>query len=155
MKHYLSTISERDKWTLLGGGLCLVLYLFYLFIYSPLDTKVTEQNTQLSDKINTLAWMKDQEVMSNTKAKKSVDNSQLLTLLSTQLKENQQLKFPFELQQTGSGEVQLTFDKVPFRLFLNWLESLDEHYILTIKQFDVDPTDTPGVTRLMIILSSA
>ena len=70
MKHYLSTISERDKWTLLGGGLCLVLYLFYLFIYSPLDTKVTEQNTQLSDKINTLAWMKDQEVMSNTKAKK-------------------------------------------------------------------------------------
>lgn len=90
----------------------------------------------------------------SAKRKESVDNSQLLTILASQLKNNKTLKFPYQLQQTGSGDIQLTFDAVPFQNFIQWLAKINELYSINIKQFDVERTSTPGVTRLMIILST-
>lgn len=87
--------------------------------------------------------------------KQIVDNSQLLTTLATQLKNDTNLKFPYQLQQTGSGDIQITFDSVAFNLFITWLEKINQRYAITVKQFEADRSKTPGVTRLMILLSSA
>lgn len=135
--------------------LSLALYVYYQFIYTPLSNTVALKSTQLVEKTQTLAWMKQVRQQANSSTKKrSVDNSQLLTLLATQLKNNKTLKFPFQLQQTGSGEIQLSFESVPFQLFIQWLARINDEYTLTIKQCVVDETDTPGMTRLMIIITS-
>ena len=57
MKSYLNTLNEREKWMLIGGVLCLFIYVYYLFLYAPLSNKVTQKATQLVEKTNTLAWM--------------------------------------------------------------------------------------------------
>lgn len=139
----------------LSAGLCIVIYVYYLFLYSPLSNKVTQKSTQLTEKIETLEWMKKVSQQSHsTKPKINVDNSKLLTILATQLKENESLEFPFQLQQTGSGEIQLSFDEVPLKQFLAWLKTIDEKYSISIKQFDVEHTERPGVTRLMMLISA-
>lgn len=139
----------------LSAGLCIVIYVYYLFLYAPLSNKVTQKSTQLTEKIETLEWMKKVSQQSHsTKPKINVDNSKLLTILATQLKENESLEFPFQLQQTGSGEIQLSFDEVPLKQFLAWLKIIDEKYSISIKQFDVEHTERPGVTRLMILISA-
>ncbi|WP_454781039.1 GspM family type II secretion system protein LspM [Legionella sp. WA2022007384] len=157
MKAYLSTLNEREKWMLIGAALCLLLYVYYLFLYSPLSQKVSQKSTQLVEKTATLAWMqkiRQQSQVKQTK-KQSVDNSQLLTTLATKLKNDPTLKFPYQLQQTGLGDIQLTFDAVAFNLFIAWLEKLNQRYAITVKQFEADRSKTPGVTRLMILISSA
>ncbi|MBI2786617.1 MAG: type II secretion system protein M [Legionella longbeachae] len=156
MKSYLSTLNEREKLMLVGAAFCLVLYIYYLLLYSPLSHRVTQKSNQLVDKIATLQWMQKIRQQNHTPpTKKVLSNSQLLTALATQLKKDSTMKFPYQLQQTGSGEIQLTFDTVAFNLFITWLEKINKHYAITVKQFDAERTDTPGVTRLMILISAA
>ena len=119
MKSYLSTLNEREKWMLVGTALFLILYVYYLFLYTPLNNQVNQKSVQLIDKMNTLQWMKKiRQQNRTTQTKQIVNNSQLLTALATQLKNDPTLKFPYQLQQTGSGDIQLTFDAVAFNLFI-------------------------------------
>lgn len=156
MKTYLSTLNEREKWMLIGAVLCLILYCYYLFLYTPLSHQVTQKSTQLVEKIATLDWMKKiRQKNHKSKTKETVDNSQLLTILATQLKEDSTLKFPYQLQQTGSGDIQLTFDAVAFNLFIAWLEKINERYAVSLKQFNAERTPTPGVVHVMVLLSAA
>lgn len=155
MNSYLSTLNEREKWMLLGTGICVILYVYYLFLYAPLTHRVAQKSTQLVDKTNTLQWMrKIRQQGTTTQSKQIVNNSQLLTAFATQLKNDATLKFPYQLQQTGTGDIQLTFDTVAFNLFLAWLEKMNQRYTITVKQFEADRTKTSGVTRLMILISS-
>ncbi|CZG87731.1 GspM family type II secretion system protein LspM [Legionella pneumophila] len=156
MKTYLNTLNDREKWMVIVAGVSLFIYGYYLLLYAPLSNQVNQKSTQLIEKTETLEWMKQVRMQKRSaKRKESVDNSQLLTMLASQLKNNKTLKFPYQLQQTGSGDVQLTFDAVPFQNFIQWLAKINEVYSISIKQFDVEKTSTPGVTRLMIILSTS
>ncbi|CZH48705.1 GspM family type II secretion system protein LspM [Legionella pneumophila serogroup 1] len=156
MKTYLNTLNDREKWMVIVAGVSLFIYGYYLLLYTPLSNQVNQKSTQLIEKTETLEWMKQVSMQKRSaKRKESVDNSQLLTILASQLKNNKTLKFPYQLQQTGSGDVQLTFDAVPFQNFIQWLAKINEVYSINIKQFDVEKTSTPGVTRLMIILSTS
>ena len=152
---YWNNLNDREKWMAAGAGLCLILYFYYLFLYSPLSHNVSQKSTQLTEKIVTLAWLKKIRQQNHaTKIKQKIDNSQLLTLLATQLKDNSTLTSPYQLQQTGTGDVQLTFEEVSFNLFITWLEKINGKYTVTIKQFDADHSARPGVVRLMIVLSA-
>ncbi|CZG10793.1 GspM family type II secretion system protein LspM [Legionella pneumophila serogroup 1] len=156
MKTYLNTLNDREKWMVIVAGVSLFIYGYYLLLYAPLSNQVNQKSTQLIEKTETLEWMKQVRMQKRSaKRKESVDNSQLLTILASQLKNNKTLKFPYQLQQTGSGDVQLTFDAVSFQNFIQWLAKINEVYSINIKQFDVEKTSTPGVTRLMIILSAS
>lgn len=155
MKQYLSSLNERERWVLILGSLCLFLYLYYLILYAPLSSSVTQKSNQLIEKKETLRWMKQVQGQAHTTQKKQqLDNSQLLSVIAKQLKSNQSLRVPFQLQQMSSGDIQLTFDNVPFNLFVRWLMKLNDKYAIEIKQFEVEHTDRPGVTRLMFILSA-
>lgn len=155
MKAYLSSLNERERWMLAGAALCLILYCYYLFLYSPLSHKVTQKSTQLAEKVETLDWMKKtRQQNTSPKSKQKVDNSQLLTILATQLKEDSTLKFPYQLQQTGPGDIQLTFDAVAFNLFIAWLEKINAKYDITLKQLNAERTPTAGVVHIMILISA-
>ena len=155
MKAYLNTLNDREKWMVIFCFLCIFIYIYYLFLYVPLNNKVILKSTQLVEKIQTLEWMKKTRLKGHSsKAKKTVDNSQLLTLLATQLKEDETLNAPFHMQQTSSGEIQLTFDEVPFKPFVTWLAKIDSQYTMTIKQLNIEHTHTAGVTQLVITISS-
>lgn len=156
MKSYLSNLNEREKWMVFSAILFVFIYVYYTFLYSPLATKVEQKSSQLIEKKETLDWM--QKVQQTQKAapnKTSLDNGQLLTLVSTQLKNSINLKFPYQLQQTRSGEIQITFDQISFNSFIEWLIHLNAHYVINMKQFDANKTDTPGIARLMVILSAS
>lgn len=154
MKGYLTSLNERDKWLLFAGVVVVVFYLYYLLLYSPLSNAVDLKTKQLIEKTQTLDWMKSiQHQAKTTKPKQAITDNQLLTLLDTQLKDNKSLNFPYQIQQTGSGDIQLSFNEVPFLLFVSWLSNLNENYTIHVIQFNVEPTTSAGVVKLMIILS--
>lgn len=155
MNKYWNNLNEREKKMLIATAVFVFFYLYYIALYSPLSNKVTQRTQQLEEKTATLAWMNTLKQPKNTSiAKKSISNSQLLTLLANQLKAHKTLKFPYQLQQTSSGDIELSFEQVPFNLFIKWLLQLNEHYAITIKQFNANNTPTPGISQLMVIISS-
>lgn len=155
MKAHFASLNEREQWMVIAAVLCVVIYTYYFLFYSPLSTRVIAKESQLIEKSQTLQWMKSVRGQSpKTKSKKSLDNNQLLTLISDQLKNSALVKFPYKLQQTGAGEIQLSFEEVPFNLFIIWLFKINKSYAMTIKQFDAEETPTVGVSKLMIIVSA-
>ena len=155
MRTYWSNLNERDRFTLVIGAVVCVVYLFYLLIYSPLTTAVHNKSQQLTEKQETLAWMKQVRVLHHTKkAPKTLTSSKLLAVLAEQLNTTSFKQFPYQLQQTGVSDIQLIFDRVPSNAFVHWLWSINEKYTIVIKQLNMERTDTPGVVKLMIIIAT-
>jgi general secretion pathway protein M len=156
MKSYLNTLNERERWMAIGAGICLILYVYYLALYAPLKNQVIQKSEQLIEKTQTLSFMKQVSANPHKAAQKKVlNNSQLLTMLASQLKENESFGFPYQLQQTNTGDIQLSFDAIPFALFIDWLYQMNKHYLVSIKQLEVEHTDKPGVAHLMIVISGS
>ncbi len=155
MKAYWHSLNEREKWMVILAALCLGIYAYYLFLYAPLSTQIDQKQQLLTEKIATLDWMeKVKQRHATTTKKKQIDNSELLTILATQLKANRSFKEGYQLQQTNTGEVQISFNEVPFNGLMQWLTALNEQYNLTIKQFESSSSTTPGVVKLMLIISA-
>jgi general secretion pathway protein M len=156
VKSYLNSLNEREKWMIIGGGFALILYVYYIFLYSPLSNQVTQKSTQLVDKMTTLQWLQKVRLQNrSSQTKQKVTNSQLLTALATHLKKDPSLKFPYQLQQTASGDVQITFDTVSFNPFIAWLEKMNARYAITVTQFNSEAARTAGMCHLMILISAA
>jgi general secretion pathway protein M len=140
---------------IIGAVFALILYIYYIFFYSPLSNQVTQKSTQFVDKMATLQWLQKVRQQNHTsQTKQRVTNSQLLTALATQLKNDPSLKFPYQLQQTATGDVQITFDTVPFNPFITWLDKMNAHYAITVTQFNAEAARTAGMCHLMILISA-
>lgn len=155
MKEFWLNLSQRDRLALLAGTIVFTCYLMYILIYSPLQTSVASKYEQLNDKQQTLAWLKQvQPQISKNTATKINDNGQLLSLISSNLTSSDLKKFPYILQQTGGGDIQLDYDAIPYNAFLQWLWTLSQHYSFTIKQLTVHRTKTVGVVQLSLTITS-
>lgn len=155
MIEHWNNLSTRDRITASIGGICLISYLFYLLIYSPLTLAVATNTKNLKEKQETLAWM--QAVQKNKptgKTKKEVGASKLLAQFSSNLKKTTFTQFPYQLQQTSSGDIQLSFAEVPFNLFVNWLKETNEQYVIIIKSLNTSRTDKPGVVKLSVTMAA-
>ena len=152
---YWTNLNERERWIVGIGTSCAVLWFLYLLIYSPLTSAVDEKSKRLIEKKETLAWMQQVSQQNKpTKALQIISNSKLPTLIATQLRTTDFQKFPFQLEQTVQGDVQLSFETIPYTLILTWLWKLNTDYAISLKQFTVDRSGTPGIVKIMIILHS-
>ncbi|RAP36935.1 MULTISPECIES: type II secretion system protein GspM [Legionella] len=155
MMNFWQNLSERDRLTLSIGLVFTVAYLFYLLIYSPLNTAVVSKTNQLEDKQKTLVWMKQiNQRPRNSKEPEMINNGRLLSIISTQLSNTPFKTFAYQLQQTGPGDIQISYDKVPYTQFLQWLWQLNTDYAVILKQLSIDKTETAGVVKLTITLSA-
>ena len=155
MKTYWGNLNERERWLLGTGALLCFVYLFYLLLYAPLASAVRNKSQQVAEKQETLAWM--QQVRQQHKSRKApltLSSSKLLTVLAEQLNKTSFKQFPYQLQQTGASDIQLIFDKVPYDAFMAWVWTVNGKYTISIKQLNVERTDSPGVVKLMMIIAT-
>jgi general secretion pathway protein M len=155
IEKYWQDLTERERWMVVVGIVCALLYLFYFLVYQPLRTAVNTKTNQRIEKQETLAWMQQVRQQSkNQHTTQVINNSKLLALIGNQLSSNGLRQFAYQLQQTGSGDIQLSYEQVPFKQFLTWLWNLRNDYLITLKQFSAERTNTPGVVKLMIVITA-
>ncbi|WP_165475013.1 type II secretion system protein GspM [Legionella yabuuchiae] len=155
MKHYWQNLNERDRVALVLGIAAVIIYLMYLIIFSPLYTALEQKSLQHKEKRETLAWMKQiRGQKSQLKPQQPLTNTQLLSLLARKLKIPMFQPFPYQLQQLSAGDIQLSFESVPFILFIQWLKQLNQTYAFSIKQFNAQRIDTAGLAKVSLILSA-
>ncbi len=154
MKTYWMNLNDRERWMLGGAVVVGFFYLLYAGVYSPLVARIEEQSLQLRENQATLVWMQQvRQKSASHPSPKTLSNGQLLSVLATQLKATSFHRYPHQLQQTGSGDIQLTFETVPYNAFINWLSDMNKQYTFTIQQLSVDHTDTPGIVKLALVVA--
>ncbi len=152
MKMDWSRFNDRERWMLGIGGVVLGLYLPYALIYAPLLGAVHDKRQERIEKKETLIWM--QHVLQQqqaTQARQQVSTSALLTVLARQLKTTSFHSRPYQLEQTGGGDIHLSFDAVPYSAVMIWLHSVTQAYACSIKQLNIERTKTPGVVKWMVV----
>lgn len=155
MMSYWTNLNERERGLIGAGSVCLLIYIFYLLVYSPLVTTAYNKNKSLQEKKETLAWIRQVlEKPINKAPKETVNSNKLLSIIATELGERPFSSFPHELQQTGQGDIQLTFESVPYTPFLTWLWALGNKYVISLKQFSAERTKTTGVVKIMLIIDT-
>lgn len=153
VKTYVNNLNERDRRVLVFGGVCVFFLLIYLIVFAPLLHAKHFKSQQLLEKQETLAWMQKMHQQHHTlNAPQVLTTSKLLTILAERLNATSFHRFPYQLQQTGTGNIQLSFDNVPYNAFINWLWSLREKYAFSIEQLSAERTQTPGVVKLILII---
>ena len=151
MKAYWDNLNQREQWMLAVGAVFCVLCLMYLLIMAPLLNAVHSKTQQLREKQEALLWMrKAHQQHRNTKILETISTSKLLSVLSDQLKSTSFHAYPYQLQQTGTGDIHLSFTEVPYNAFLTWLWDLSQHYVFSMKQLNIERTDTPGVAKVAV-----
>jgi|TARA_R110002126_G_scaffold239409_1_gene382645 general secretion pathway protein M len=158
MKAYVlqlwQSLNHRERSLLLWGAVFLGLYFAYV-AYASLTDAVMASTQRLSEKKETLAWIKQAEAQLSSKhtGSENLDKSKGLTVLSRELKTASLHAFAYQLQQLNQDELQLSFDKVPYKAGLTWLASISKKYNITIKEFYMDRTDTRGLVKWTVILA--
>lgn len=153
MKNYWYQLQTRERLMLGVGVVCCIVYLSYLILYAPLMQAVRTKTQQLHEKETTLFWLKSVQSEAKTHTShQAVTTGQLLTVLNEQLKEKPFKSYPYQLQQTPNGDIQLAFAEVPFTPVIKWLWTLHEHYRITVKQLNAEQTTTSGIVNLSVVL---
>ncbi len=154
VKQYWNQRSVREQKLLFGAGFCLFFYLFYVFLYSPLVSGVSHAKTQLIENKTTLNWMMEaRQLVSQQKKSQNITQGQLLTILGEQINQASFHRYPYQLAQIGSGDIQLSFDEVPYNAWVIWLWKLNQQYHFSVKQFNAEITKTPGVVKALVIIT--
>lgn len=152
---YWNNLNDRERMLAVVGGVLALAYLLYLLVFSPLDRAVVNHKQDLTEKIETLDWLQTVDSPSeHQKSQRVLSNAQLLAQIGSQLAKSSFKQSSYQLQQTSAGEIQLSFEKVPFNPFLTWFWSLSNDYAMTIKQLSVEKTETPGVVKLLLNLEA-
>lgn len=153
LKTYWQQFNDRERFMVGVGITACALYLFYLLVYAPLTSAVHLQTQQWLEKQDTLAWMQQARGLKHKRPATTLTHTQLLTVLAKALKKTSFQTFPYELQQTGSKEAQLTYERVPFNPFFKWLWSMHTRHGIVIQSFNLQRTDTPGVVKLQAVIA--
>lgn len=156
MKIDWDNISERERWMLIGCGVFLIIYLLYMLVYSPIQSGLAEKENQIQSKHHLLQWMRDAKAQYQMVSQiKPLNASQMLTVLTAQLKQTSFKQFPYQLQQTNAGDIQLSFDEVPYNAWISWLWKMHERYAIDLKQLNIERTSVPGVVKASVSMGQA
>ena len=80
--------------------------------------------------------------------------SQILAIITEQLKQSSFKEFPYQLQQSGQGEVQLLFAEVPYNAYMHWVWGLSQRYGIHIQQWQVERGSMDGVVKASITMTT-
>jgi general secretion pathway protein M len=151
---FWSQLSDRDRSMLLVGGIVCFFYLFYALMYAPLSHSKLQHQQQLLEDKATLTWMKQVKSQAHPERKSAekVSSAQLLTLLSDNLQKTNFKSYSYQLQQSGTNEILLSYEEVPYNQFMAWLSAVSREYVFLIKQLQIQRKDKHGVVKVSLFI---
>lgn len=154
-ERYWNQWNDRERRLVVIATVFLAGYLCYALFYAPLNAALTKAQAQLVADRETLLWMRSVRQQSQqTSTPQIISNGQLLSVLGQQLSVSAFHQFVYQLDQTASGDIQLSFDQVPYNVFLLWLKKLHTQYAFTIKQFSAEHSQTLGMVKLQLVITT-
>ncbi len=157
MKDWFSQLNQRDQMSLLVLALALALYLLYMFIWSPLDTRREElalQNTAIGESQVRVDAMVSQ--LLELREGGAPTNSTQRNLTSVINESTSRLQLPvMRLQPNSRGEIQVRVENVSFDLVLQWLHQIEYGEGLLVREVSVTQANTAGRVNVTVRIAEA
>lgn len=156
MKEWFSQLNQREQMSLLVLSVAVSLYLLYMFVWSPLDTRreqLAVQNTAIAESQVRVDAMVSQllelrEGGTRTGAKRN------LTSVINESTARFQLPV-IRLQPNSRGEIQVRVENASFDDVLKWLHEMEYGQSLLVREVSVTPANTAGRVNVTVRIAEA
>lgn len=161
MKDWWNNLALREKQTMSLGAFALILLLFYLIIWSPLNYKLDNLRNKIKHDQQLLTWMKDANNRMQAAEKQQTQKNSLpsgtslLSLVQHKLNQTPLVSSLGQLRQAENDSVQLSFTNVDFDKMIEWLTQLWQQQGVTISQINITASNTAGLVNADMILKSS
>jgi len=156
MKEWFSQLNQRDQMSLLLLGVAVSLYLLYVFIWSPLDTRreqLAVQNTAIAESQVRVDSMVSQ-LLELREGGATAGAKRNLTSVINESTSRFQLPV-IRLQPNSRGEIQVRVENASFDDVLKWLHEMEYGQSLLAREVSVTPANAAGRVNVTVRIAEA
>ena len=148
----LDSLSERDRRTLLVGGVIAALLLLYVVI--QLDSSVSSAHKRLLKKQTDLAWMRTAapELATIGSVHVGANGQSLLVLVDSSARESGLASSLAGSDPAGPGGLSVRLQKAPFDTLIPWLARLSQQNGIRVDTASIESAGSPGLVNAALVL---
>jgi general secretion pathway protein M len=150
----LSQLSDRDRRTLLiGGVIAAILFLFAVIL--PLDRSVSKLHERVARKQADLVWMRSAapEIAAAGPVRGHSGES-LIVIVDQSARESGLGAALAGSQPSGRASLSVQLEKAPFDTLVGWLARLSQQNGVQIESATIDSAGEPGTVNASLVLKS-
>lgn len=148
MKDWWQGLNKREQTMVASLSLVVVIFLFFSFVWQPINDNLAKQKNNIVNKQELLTWVQQNtaKFQGVNRSATSPKNSASLTSVvnSTARKWN----IAVARMQPKDDSLQVWIDEVPFNDFLAWTEHLYLKQGIVISGVDIAAANDPGMVRV-------
>jgi type II secretory pathway component PulM len=156
MKDWFLQLNQREQTSLLALGLALALYVFYMFIWSPLDSmrdSLQVQNQGVAGSLQRVDTMVS-EILQLRDSGTQTSSRRNLTSLINQSTGRLQLQVT-RLQPNSRGEIQVRLENAAFDDVLLWLHEMEYREGLLVREVSITQAGVVGRVNATVRIAQA
>ena len=147
----LDSLSERDRRTLLIGGVVAALLLLYVVI--QLDSSVSSAHKRIVKKQTDLAWMRTAAPeLAATSSHVGATGQSLLVLVDSSAREQGLASSLAGSDPAGPGGLSVRLQKAPFDTLITWLARLSQQNGIRVDTASIESAGSPGLVNAALVL---
>jgi len=156
MKEWFFQRNQREQMSVLVLGAAVSLYLLYMFVWSPLDTRraqlavqnaaIAESRVRVDTMVSQLLELRDGGAKAGAKRN--------LTAVINESTARFQLPV-IRLQPNSRGEIQVRVENALFDDVLKWLHEMEYGQSLLVREVSVTPANSAGRVNVTVRIAEA
>ena len=158
LKQQWNNLKQRERLILEIGTISILLVAFYLFLWQPFTSHISNLRTRATHQQQLLTWMKTNKTaikqLEEQRASQSLlnENMSLLTVIEQTLNKGNLTKYKYQLEQKTTNEINISFNNVTFSGLMFWLKNLWQKYEIEVKEISVNARQETDMVRANITL---
>jgi general secretion pathway protein M len=156
MKEWFAQLNQREQVSLLVLALALVLYLLYILVWSPLDTRREQlalQNTAIAESQVRVDAMVSQLLQLREAGAKTGTQRNLTSVIN---ESTGRFQLPvMRLQPNSRGEIQVRVENASFDDVLKWLHEMEYGEGLLVREVSVTQANSAGRVNVTVRIAEA
>ena len=156
MKEWFSQLNQREQLSLVLLGSALLLYLLYMLVLSPLDSRrdqLIAQNVAVAESQSRVDAMVSQLLVLRQSGAKAGAKRNLTSVIN---QSTSRLQLPvIRLQPNSRGEIQVRIENGSFDAVLKWLNEMEYTESLLVREVSVTPTASAGRVNITVRIAEA
>ena len=156
MKEWFSQLNQREQVSLILLSLALLLYLVYMFVWSPLDDNredLVVQNVAVAESLVRVDAMVSELLQLRSGDGQAGAKRNLMNVINAS---TGRLQLPVSrLQPNSRGEIQVRLESASFDDALRWLHEMEYQEGLLLRELSVTQTGTVGRVNITVRIAQA
>ncbi|MAT94662.1 MAG: type II secretory protein PulM [Halioglobus sp.] len=157
MKEWFAQLQQREQLSLLALAIALGLYLLYMLVWTPLDSRRDDlalQNNAIAASLTRVDAMVSEFLQLRQSGARPGGARRNLTSLINQSTRAAQLPVS-RLQPNSRGEIQVRMENAAFDDVLGWLYQMEYREGLLVREVSITETGTAGRVNATVRIAQA